>query len=443
MATKMKMVKVCGYRSNFGNPQSWWVDTGILIKAGNQLTIDATNPGSAIQTWPGSTGWTPTGHPTETNWHETLAYLTSELEVNSFALIGKIGRDGDAFLVGNSLTFTPTTSGTLFLACNDGVNFQDNNGFWNVDVTFEEDVQLAPSGYGSLTIYADRLNTSLVDDWGIILTAEKNLNASVNWNAAAIANVVAALAAIDGRIQAQTNRTFKEVFAGLELRLSPHGGAGLVASTNGNVVRFGLGTQGTVNARNDNRSFGQVDPPAALDYYPSVIPYGLFNAGDKGIENTLIHELGHIIANRSAAANPTNSMYAIADVTAMRLKIMPDPLWMSTTTDSPDDIGVFWENRDDDLGELVPDNFLNWVRNSYVGVNDIDDYDPGEMNIEQQRASAYWVGGIEFTDPNTLINTTSPGINGFTEDAENFADSNDAEDLLRSLGTGDPNPTCS
>lgn len=415
-----------------------------LINPGNPLTVDATTPGGVIHSWTGSPGWTPIGNKDETNWSATLAYRTSELPANSFSLIGKIGRDGDAFSVGESLTFTPTTSGTLFLACNDGSNFEDNDGFWNVEVTFEEDVLLAPNGYGSLTIYADRLNTSLVDDWGVILTAEDNLSASVNWNADAIANVVAAFTAIDNRIRAQTSRTFKEVFAGLEVRLSPHSGAGLVASTNGNVVRLGVLTQGVVDPRLDNRTFGQISPDSVLDFYPSSIPYGIFNANDKGIQNTVIHELGHILANRSEAANSNNSMYDIADSNLMNLRIMPDPLWGSTTSDSLEDVGVFWENRSAVLGELVPDNFLNWVRNSYVGIEgEIDNYDADTMTIEQRRASAYWVGGIEFTDPDTGISTTSPGINGFTEDAVAFAENSDADVLLRSLGTGELDPTCS
>lgn len=65
MATKT--VKVCGYRPSAGSPQSWWVDTEILVNAGNELSIDATNPGSAIHTWPGSTAWTPEGNANETN----------------------------------------------------------------------------------------------------------------------------------------------------------------------------------------------------------------------------------------------------------------------------------------------------------------------------------------------------------------------------------------
>lgn len=329
------------------------------------------------------------------------------------------------------------------MAFNDGVSFEDNSGYWNVDVTFEELVQLAPSGYGTPKTYADRMNTSLVDDWGVILTAEQDLPTSVNWDEIAVANVIAALTAIDDRIQTRTSRTFKEVFAGLELRLSTHSGAGLVASTHGNDVRFGVQTQDTVNPRLDDRTYGQISPISALDFYPSTIPYGFFNANDKGIENTVIHELGHIIANRSEAVNPSNSMYVIADSSHMNLKIMPDPSWESTIEDSPDDIGIFWENRGAELGELVPDNFLNWVRNSYVGVeNAIDNFDPEHTNTEQQRASAYWVGGIEFTDPLTQITATSPGIDGFVEDAVTFAVDNNAGVLLRSLGIGETDEDC-
>lgn len=348
------------------------------------------------------------------------------MEVKSFSLIGKIGRDGDAFFIGASLTFTPTTTGTLFLACNDGVNFQDNDGYWNVTVTFEEEVQLAPSGYGSNPIYADRVNGSFVDTWGVILTIQTGFTTPPEWDETAMGNLEAAFSAVDSRLQAQTGRTFKDVFGGLELRFYPSDPDVYGVTFNENLIRFGQGTR-TTATRSDNRGFGRINAPTGLDYYPS--DSGFFEADSKGIQNTVIHELGHVLDFRSSDFKTTASSFGLPALKGSG----------TLSPDAPDDVGTFWEHSDvsglaNPLDEWLPDHFLNWVRNSYVGIEgDIDDYgaaDPGE----EQRASAYWVGGI------TYNGHTSPGIDGFSSDATAYADA--AADLLRSLGTGEPCPEC-
>lgn len=49
------------------------------------------------------------------------------------ALVGKIGEDGEPFLIGSELTFTATTSGELYLAVNDLLPFYgDNRGNYMV-----------------------------------------------------------------------------------------------------------------------------------------------------------------------------------------------------------------------------------------------------------------------------------------------------------------------
>jgi len=57
--------------------------------------------------------------------------------INFMALVGKIGEDGPVFRVGSSLTKTANRTGRLYLACNDGVSFEDNSGSWDVVVTVQ------------------------------------------------------------------------------------------------------------------------------------------------------------------------------------------------------------------------------------------------------------------------------------------------------------------
>lgn len=436
-------------RHNTSSLQSWWVDTGILVNAGNSLTINAANPGGVIRPWGTHPGFSPAGDANIANndWPESLAYRTSSsvTEIRFGSLIGKIGRDGAVFpigqLTGQSKTFNPTTTGTLFLAFNDGVNFEDNSGYWSVSITFEEFVQLSPTIYGTGKVIADRINTSFIDNWGIILTVEQGVPSTLSWNPTATDNLAAAFNNIQNRLVMHGGYTFAQVYTGLELRLTAASGAGDTILGNGNFVRFGTDTQGSA-IRRDDRSWGRISPIAQFDYYPSTTGYGFFNTGDNGIQNTIIHELGHIVAYRTY--NTPNSMLTFADTNQMNLKPMPDLAWNSRATDAPKDIGTFWENliSPNDLNEKVADNFLNWVRNSYIGIeNNIDNF-ASAVTPEQQRAAAYWIGHIQFTDPNTHISSTSPGISVFAQQAATYVTNSNAAALLRSLGPGDADPNC-
>ncbi len=131
-------VRVDGYRSNVGQPQSWWVDTGITVNPGDEVMLDATNPGNAIKPWDPHPGFGPNGdegNESTKMWDEALAYRSGGTRCWFGSLIGKIGAGGIAFYIGTSATVIAGASGTLFLAFNDGVNFEDNSGYWDVVVT--------------------------------------------------------------------------------------------------------------------------------------------------------------------------------------------------------------------------------------------------------------------------------------------------------------------
>ena len=69
----------------------------------------------------------------DSSWDLSLAYVTGGVRCDQFSLIARIG--GDVFCVGESRTKTAENSGRLYLAFNDGANFEDNSGSWSVDVT--------------------------------------------------------------------------------------------------------------------------------------------------------------------------------------------------------------------------------------------------------------------------------------------------------------------
>ena len=149
-------------------------------------------------------------------------------------------------------------------------------------------------------------------------------------------------------------------------------------------------------------------------------------------------------------------MYDVAGTVRLDLNIVRNLSWGLTNkvSDPPasrmnTDIGIFWENFSGDLGEIISDNFLNWVRNSSVGAEgSIDDYDYSDFDFEprpreQRRARAYWRSGVVFKEAAGESVRVSPGIIRFTEDAVAYVATTNAYALLRSLGTGEPDSDCS
>lgn len=133
----MTNVTVQGYRSNTGQPQSWWNDTGIYVNHGDSIVFDASNHIGTINPGFGSSFGPEgqVGNETNKNWNESLAYRSGGTRCWFGSLIGKVGINGTAFCIGESANITSPASGTLYLAFNDGANFEDNSGSWQVEVT--------------------------------------------------------------------------------------------------------------------------------------------------------------------------------------------------------------------------------------------------------------------------------------------------------------------
>lgn len=107
------------------NPTIVWNDTGIQIKSGSSVSIQATgqvniaSPGDGADKWVGPGGW-----------GEIPSFLCDgrpclyKYTVNDSlgSLIGKIGANGRAFSVGANASFTASESGNLYLGVNDGIS---------------------------------------------------------------------------------------------------------------------------------------------------------------------------------------------------------------------------------------------------------------------------------------------------------------------------------
>ena len=101
-----------------------WTNTGVDVKAGDTLRIEA---GGAIAHGGGGPLIFPDGDPTRLG-HESN--LPGVRNTNHASLIGKIGEDGTAFLVGSTYEVVTETGGRLFLGVNDiGVDNNDGEFF--------------------------------------------------------------------------------------------------------------------------------------------------------------------------------------------------------------------------------------------------------------------------------------------------------------------------
>lgn len=105
-----------------------WVDSGFALQAGQQLTITAF--GQAITApinvfGPGSVSGPDGQLSICPNFAGAPACAMDHAPYG--ALVGKIGANGTPFLIGSSFTFSPGSSGDLYLAVNDLLPYYADN----------------------------------------------------------------------------------------------------------------------------------------------------------------------------------------------------------------------------------------------------------------------------------------------------------------------------
>lgn len=121
-------VRLVGYRTNTGNPLDWWVDTGIQVAEGSTVSVGCFGAGRNPP-WVGGTAFDCVGDLNQGPWPLSIAPAC-----RFGSLVGRIGREGARVCLGPSASFTAGSSGSLHLGFNDGQNFQDNPGFWDIHV---------------------------------------------------------------------------------------------------------------------------------------------------------------------------------------------------------------------------------------------------------------------------------------------------------------------
>ena len=109
-----------------------WHNTGIMLRAGEKVTITASGTVKIAGSDPGQS---PEGE-TETVPDNVAKLLCPSID-KKYSLIAKIGA-GDCFYIGSSKTFQVDQSGQFYLSVNDRKGlFGDNSGSWTVEVKIE------------------------------------------------------------------------------------------------------------------------------------------------------------------------------------------------------------------------------------------------------------------------------------------------------------------
>lgn len=121
-------VRLFGNRTNTGDKLDWWLDTGIQVAAGSTVSVGCFGAGRNLP-WGGGSQFDCTGDLFQPPWPLSIAKTC-----RFGSLVGKIGRHGTPVCLGPSASFTAGSSGSLHLGFNDGENFEDNSGFWDIHV---------------------------------------------------------------------------------------------------------------------------------------------------------------------------------------------------------------------------------------------------------------------------------------------------------------------
>ena len=114
-----------------------WTPTGVEAVAGSTVPLAAggvaiTAPAGVFHPLPGGLG-AVSGPGGQEFTCVNFVGGTCFLEGAPFgALIGRVGADGTPFLIGDASSFVAPASGDLFLAVNDYIEFDDNQGGFTV-----------------------------------------------------------------------------------------------------------------------------------------------------------------------------------------------------------------------------------------------------------------------------------------------------------------------
>lgn len=235
----------------------------------------------------------------------------------------------------------------------------------------------------------------LYPPWGAALTVSCPASLEgVSWTTTHKQHLFNAFSRINDRLLKQTGLSYVAVFGGMEFRhvsnKAPGQDLGYTpnpqsSSASGFLIEWGPQTRKASQARTKTGA------------------YGFDVSGDKGIEQTIVHELGHAFDYRTGRALNT----AVGDINLPAITA----------------VGSLQEGFIDkgDNTEKTADHFLNWVYNSYFDRNgnqaDID-LRPNYITGQLPRVYSFWKGN-EIVPQST--NKTTVGINGWAHLASSNA----------------------
>ena len=108
-----------------------WTDTGIVLRAGDQVTITAT--GSVFSSPDGTVPAGPDGYPNAPELHQFNLIPAGD----HAGLIARVGTNGTPLVAGTSTQFTSDSAGHLFLGINDS-GVSNNRGQFEAKVSVKK-----------------------------------------------------------------------------------------------------------------------------------------------------------------------------------------------------------------------------------------------------------------------------------------------------------------
>ena len=322
------------------NAKVQWADTGYNVVSGQNLFISATG---SIGPWSGP-NIGPDGTPVY-KWNQTI--VPNEYFCK---LVGKIGTSGVPFGIGSGYGNPSPIAGRLYVSVNDGVNFADNTGSFNLTIT------QGATAIDNLITELARYNVTVYKDG--LATTDPNYAQRLAWTFAELTEVLTGLqltarALYERRYPGSVNSTSHDQMQSLFRRVM--GTLQFRRVQNGYVVSAGDGCNGTTNSA--CTSVGQ----------GAILLYGSFPV----IQYTIVHELGHYFNNRSATSTGT-SLYSrmesasVLDSTGVRVfGVAAGSDWRRGARGWGSGPASTYDN----IGNLITLQVTNFQQNSYTANN--------------------------------------------------------------------------
>lgn len=358
------------------NAKVQWADTGYNVINGQNLFISASG---GIGPWSGP-NIGPDGTPVY-KWNQTI--VPNEYFCK---LVGKIGTSGVPFGIGSGYGNPSPIAGRLYVSVNDGVNFADNTGSFNLTITQDA------TAIDNLITEIARYNVTVYKEG--LATTDPNYAQRRAWTFAELTEVLIGLqltaralyerkypGSVNSTAHDQMQSLFRRVMSTFQIR----------RVQNGYIVATGDSCNGTI------------DQACTSNGQAAIVLYGNVPV----TQYTIVHELGHYFNNRSATSSGT-SLYSrmesasVLDSAGVRVFGVAAGNWRRGARGW----GSGPASTYDDAGNAVTIRVTNFQQNSYTANNALPGTAPSIRMVDEATADMFlnWVYAVATSRAQGFLN---------------------------------------